>query len=156
MRGGPRGENWQNFLWSRKKLLSPIPPPSFLFFKSIFHVRLRLLSFTSSMLHLVWSRERNDKTLTPTPTGIFLMTASDWEFCATVYREQRSLLFIYSKHDALRSIKQGSPITHHWSNIIWDVRWLYTKCRCISLHFKKLGFDNNDYHTRSRLIFVFL
>ena len=33
------------------------------------------------MLHLVWSRERNDKTLTPTPTGIFLMTASDWEFC---------------------------------------------------------------------------
>ena len=32
------------------------------------------------MLHLVWSRERNDKTLTPTPTGIFLMTASDWEF----------------------------------------------------------------------------
>ena len=55
----------------------------FLFFKSIFHVRLRLLSFTSSMLHLVWSRERNDRTLTPTPTGIFLMTASDWEFCAT-------------------------------------------------------------------------
>ena len=34
------------------------------------------------MLHLVWSRERNDKTLTPTPTGIFLLTASDWEFWA--------------------------------------------------------------------------
>ena len=35
------------------------------------------------MLHLVWPQERNDKTLTPTPTGIFLLTASDWEFCAT-------------------------------------------------------------------------
>ena len=55
----------------------------FLLFKSIFHVRLRLLSLTSSMLHLVWLRERDDKTLTPTPTGIFLMTALDWEFCAT-------------------------------------------------------------------------
>ena len=68
--------------------MSQIPPPSFLFFKSIFHVRLRLLSFTSSKLHLVWSRERNDKTLTPTPTGIFLMTSSDWEFCAT-YLERK-------------------------------------------------------------------
>ena len=35
------------------------------------------------MLHLVWSRERNDKTLTPTPTGVVLMTVSDWKFCAT-------------------------------------------------------------------------
>ena len=73
--------------------MSPIPPPSFLFFKSIFHVRRRLLSFTSSMLHLVWSRERNDKTLTPTPTGIFLMTASDWEFCATILSSQPILKF---------------------------------------------------------------
>ena len=82
--GRPARRKLTELLVKSKKTLSPIPPPSFLFFKSIFHVRLRLLSFTSSMLHLVWSRERNDKTLTPTPTGIFLLTASDWEFCATM------------------------------------------------------------------------
>ena len=68
---------------SKKNLVTDPAAIFFLFFKSILRVRLRLLSFTSSMLHLVWSRERNDKTLTPTPTGIFLLSASDWEFCAT-------------------------------------------------------------------------
>ena len=82
--GRPAHEKTYRTSCEVEKILSPIPPPSFLFFKSIFHVRLRLLSFTSSMLHLVWSRERNDKTLTPTPKGIFLLTASDWEFCATL------------------------------------------------------------------------
>ena len=81
--GRPSRRKLTKLLVKSKKILPPIPPPPFLFFKSIFHVRLRLLSFSSSMLHLVWSRERNDKTLTPTPTGIFLLTASDWEFCAT-------------------------------------------------------------------------
>ena len=81
--GRPARRKLTELLVKSEKILSPIPPPSFLFFKSIFHVRLRLLSFTSSMLHLVWAREGNDKTLTPTLTGMFLMTASDWEFCAT-------------------------------------------------------------------------
>ena len=83
VRGGPRVENLQNVLCSRKKYLLRILPPSFLFFKSGFHVKLRLLSFTSSMLHTMWLRERNDETLTPTPTGIFWLNLSDWEFCAT-------------------------------------------------------------------------
>ena len=53
--GRPARRKLTELLVKSKKLLSPSPPPSFLFFKSIFHVRLRLLSFTSSMLHLVWS-----------------------------------------------------------------------------------------------------
>ena len=77
--GRPARRKLTELLVKSKKTLVTDPAAIFLFFKSIFHVRLRLLSFTSSMLHLVWSRERNDKTLTPTPTGIFLMTASDWE-----------------------------------------------------------------------------
>ena len=28
--------------------------------------------------------------------------------------------FNYSEHDALRSMKQGSRIMHHWSNLIWN------------------------------------
>ena len=28
--------------------------------------------------------------------------------------------FIYSKHDAMRSMIQGSCIMHHWSNFIWN------------------------------------
>ena len=70
VRGGPRIENLQNFLWSRKDTCHGSCRHLFLFFKSRFHVKLRLLSFTSSMLHIVWSRERYGKTLTPTRTHL--------------------------------------------------------------------------------------
>ena len=57
-----------------EKHLVTDPAAIVLFFKSRFLVKLRLFSFTSSTLHIVWSRERKDLTLTPNPTGIFLLT----------------------------------------------------------------------------------
>ena len=71
--GKPARRKLTELLVKSKKILVTILPPSVLFFKSRFHVRLRLLSFTSSMLHIVWSRKRNDKTLTPTLTGFFFV-----------------------------------------------------------------------------------
>ena len=113
--GRPARRKLTERLAKSKKILLPIPPPSCLFYKSIFHVRLRLLSFTSSTLHLVWSRERNDKTLTPTPTGIFLLTASDWEFFATI----RLLVgYFLSEVQARISTKRPLSYTYYLFNPI--------------------------------------
>ena len=105
--GRPARRKLTELLVKSEKTSSPIPPPSCLFFKSIFHVRLRLLSFTSSTLHLVWSRERNDKTLTPTPTGIFLLTASDWEFFTTI-----RLLLGYPLSEVQARISTKRPLSY--------------------------------------------
>ena len=72
------------------------------------------------MLHLVWSRERNDKTLTPTPTGIFLMTASDWEFCvmiANIECESVYEVIIHLDADCGGGGPQGGGILSYISHI---------------------------------------
>ena len=42
-------------------------------------------------------------------------------FCPRVPSARKAIItFIYSKYDALRSMKQGSWIMHHWSNLNWN------------------------------------
>ena len=116
----------------------------FLFFKPIFHVRLRLLSFTSSMLHLVWSRERNDKTLTPTPTGIFLMTASDWEFCVMTHKLQRS----QEKQNVVLDLTYPEFI-ERWCALAWLSTWVMWR-----LHLRPMKRTRMEPSTSKKRLYV--
>ena len=66
------------------------------------------------MLHLVWSREKKRQNTNPTPTGIFLLTASDWEFCA----QSRALLEPAQE----RGVNQGAEKNGRWNERLSLVR----------------------------------
>ena len=71
VRGGPRRENLQNFLWSRKKLLSPIPPPSFFVFQVNISCKTTsiILYFKYASFSVVTRRKRQNTN--PHPDGNF-------------------------------------------------------------------------------------